>query len=86
MNATRAGLLDPTEYMGYKPRTPEAVTGAASLVAQAAGLSLLCSLALDSVAYGVCSLDCSAEEVAAITSKVLFECWDELMGASNLLS
>lgn len=85
MNAVKQGLYRADDARGCEPGTPEAVVEAARLVCQAAGLSLMCSLALDSVAYGDCEPDCAADDLAAIASRVMFECWNDLTVAASFM-
>lgn len=85
MNATKPGLYNAVDAMDDEDGTPEAKADAARLIRQAAGLSLLCSLALDSAVLEDCELDYTAEYLEKTASSVLFKCFDDLTVAVNIM-
>lgn len=84
MNANKPGLYSVADYADDEPGTQGAKTNAAHLVWQAAGIALVCSLALDSTADEKLDYDLGTEAVVRTTSRLMFKCWDDLMGASYL--
>lgn len=86
MNSDHPSLYDAIDMMESKPGSKEAIRDAGILAGQAAGIALICSLALDSVAYEDSDGACDARDVAGIASQLLFKCWNDLATATNLMS
>ncbi|MEA5020760.1 MAG: hypothetical protein VB027_10380 [Gordonibacter sp.] len=85
MNAVKAGLYDAADFMDDEVGSDEAMRHARSLVAQAAGIALVCSLAMDSVAEDGGGDALQADCVDWPVSRLMFKCWDDLTVAENLI-
>lgn len=83
MRAISPGLLNAIDAVDKKPGSEDAKQDAACLANQAAGIALVCSLALDSLTDG--RDDCDPIDVIGITSRLMFKCWDDLTVAVNLM-
>lgn len=84
MNAVKAGLYDAADFMDDEVGSDEAMKHARSLVAQAAGIALVCSLAMDSVAESAGDA-VQADCVAWPVSRLMFKCYDDLTVAENII-
>lgn len=86
MNAEKLGLYRSEEAADDEEGSPDARRDAAMLISQSAGISLLCALALDAVAFdGKKDDGIDVEEIASISSSLMFECWDALTVASGIM-
>lgn len=85
MNATNPGLYNAIDFLDDEKGSAEAEKHAESLVAQAAGISLVCSLAMDSIAADGGGGACQADDVTRTVSRLMFKCHDDLVVASNLM-
>lgn len=83
MNAVKAGLYDAADFVDDEAGGVDARNHAGSLVAQAAGIALVCSLAMDSVAADGGSGACQADDLAWPVSRLMFKCYDDLTVAAN---
>lgn len=83
MNATVRGLYQGIDAMDDHPGSPEAERDAQNLISQAAGIVLLCSLAQDAVVAE--DGEEYVQDVADVTSRLLVDCYDNLVIALNLL-
>lgn len=84
MNSIKPGLYNASDYANVTPGTPEAGRNASVLISQAAKIALVCSLALDAVALGPYEV-CDPREVSGTAAKMMFECYEDLTVALNLL-
>lgn len=82
--ASHPGLYNAVDFMDDEEGGEEAGKHAASLVAQSAGIALVCSLALDSAALDGDAFQ--ADAVAEPVSRLLFKCYDDLAVAANLMA
>lgn len=85
MNATKPGLYDAGGMM-TGPETADALRDAGVLANQAAGIALVCSLALDALADEGDRSARISEEVAETASRLMFKCWGDLTAAMSLLA
>lgn len=86
MNANNPGLYNAIDFVDDEKGSDEAENHAESLVAQAAGISLVCSLAMDSIAADGGGEALQADDVLWPISRLLFKCYDDLTVAANLMS
>lgn len=83
MNAEVIGLCDARDFEQVEAGSPEALNAAARLAMQAAGLSLVCAIALDAVSCAGPEIDICA--VANTSSSILFKCAGDIDEAVNLM-
>ncbi len=85
MNATEPGLFDGTDAMDDEEGSEEGRRHAGMLASQAAGIALVCSLALDAVAFGKEREEVDARDVADTASRLMFKCWCDLTVATGIM-
>ena len=85
MRAGKQGLCGGSDFSGCEPGTGDAGNGASMLSNQAAGIALLCAIALDAAAHGDGGYECDPADVAATASRLMVRCSDDLFAAVNLL-
>ena len=86
MNAERIGLYHASDFAGLAEDSWEAKNAAWTLVAQASELTLICAVALDDAACGIEGKGYDPGQVAAIASRLMFKCSEDLNAAAGLIS
>lgn len=79
-------IVNAVDCMDNEPGTANALRSAETIVAQSAGMALVCALALESVSCNGYDQLCSLEDVTNVASKLLFKCFDDLTVATGLIS
>lgn len=84
MSGEGRGLDAGADFAGLEAGASEALKGASRLVSQAAGIALVCSLALEAAFNGDLEQR-DADSVADISARLLFEAHDDLAAAVGLV-
>lgn len=78
-------IYDGTDAMDDEEGSEEGRRHAGMLASQAAGIALVCSLALDAVARGSKKSEIDARDVADTASRLMFKCWCDLTVATGIM-
>lgn len=85
MIATKPGLYETHDLVDIEEGTEDAAMMASRLMSQAAGISIICSLALESAVEDKKNRELF-DYVADTASRLMFKCFDDLVVAENLAS